>query len=604
MRSRSLSISLVILLVIGHIPFSTFQTERVDLPLDPLAYGLSQDAHELLDLRTETTATFDLGDGKRVAVSLPVLQKKVSFFDRAFAWLRARSVFALDATGSPTTVISDDYGGSSEDWSNPSNAGSSDNSYATSIVGAGLASDTDWLTATNYGFDLSNVTSIDGFEVMIERKASVADLITDGTVELIIGGSEHSIAASGTTWSTSDATQTYGSSTNTWGVSAGSLTEANVESSAFGFRITAIGSDFEQQFTLSIDHISIKVYYSVDNPPTVAFSIVEGGGVDASTNNQCGGQQDAAVSTANDGDTFDVNITFSEDVTGFAIEDVDVSNPGTNSTAGSFDDLSDGDAATYRVTITPDAGFDFGLLTITVPADSAQDGGSNGNTVGTYKIYLSRWILGCCGGYIEGSESCTDIASEEGSGSKNVVYYDDDTGYPFAGFTINTATASSDLSSLTWGVDTDNSAAFFHSLNSLTGVTNICMYIPKDANHDYLRYCSGRQSATCTAFDTWHAIWYYNGASTSVYSLANGWTSSTAANYTVTVTTQKNSSCTNVNVWKICGPIASSGQGSGDPILAVPDVGHWSALLLISFCIVLYVREKSHLHIAPESLSS
>ncbi len=67
---------------------------------------------------------------------------------------------------------------------------------------------------------------------------------------------------------------------------------------------------------------------------------------------------------------FEVTVTFSEDVTGFTVEDIRVA----NGTAGSFFG-SDGDTE-YRATITPDGGGD---ITINIDAGAAQDFAGNGN---------------------------------------------------------------------------------------------------------------------------------------------------------------------------------------------------------------------------------
>ena len=71
---------------------------------------------------------------------------------------------------------------------------------------------------------------------------------------------------------------------------------------------------------------------------------------------------------------FDVTITFSESVTGFAVGDIPLTG-----TAGASASLS-GSGTTYAATITPDAGAD-GTVKIQVPANAAQNAASNGNTV-------------------------------------------------------------------------------------------------------------------------------------------------------------------------------------------------------------------------------
>ena len=71
---------------------------------------------------------------------------------------------------------------------------------------------------------------------------------------------------------------------------------------------------------------------------------------------------------------FDVTITFTENVTGFAASDL------TFSGASASASLKSGNSGTaaYVVTVTPTSS---GNLTITVPADAAEDAAGNGNTV-------------------------------------------------------------------------------------------------------------------------------------------------------------------------------------------------------------------------------
>ena len=78
---------------------------------------------------------------------------------------------------------------------------------------------------------------------------------------------------------------------------------------------------------------------------------------------------------------FDVTITFSEDVTGFAAADIAFTNSGgvgdTAAAAATLKADSDDNDATYTATITPTG---TGSLSIQVPANAAVDAANNGNT--------------------------------------------------------------------------------------------------------------------------------------------------------------------------------------------------------------------------------
>lgn len=73
-------------------------------------------------------------------------------------------------------------------------------------------------------------------------------------------------------------------------------------------------------------------------------------------------------------------VTFSEDVTGFEIGDIQVAN-------GTVSNFVAVDARHYTFDITPDAD---GLITITIPADSATDSEGNGNPEATFTITSDR----------------------------------------------------------------------------------------------------------------------------------------------------------------------------------------------------------------------
>ncbi len=82
----------------------------------------------------------------------------------------------------------------------------------------------------------------------------------------------------------------------------------------------------------------------------------------------------AITSVANDPTrgVFDITITFSEDVTGFDISDLTVSNGAAGNFAGS--------ASVYTATITPAAD---GAVTVDIAANAGQDAATNGNTAAT-----------------------------------------------------------------------------------------------------------------------------------------------------------------------------------------------------------------------------
>lgn len=119
---------------------------------------------------------------------------------------------------------------------------------------------THWLRATNFGFSIPSGAVISGIEVRIEKRASAAIIIEDWQVKIVKGGSEQGDnKASSQVWPTSDTYFYYGGSTDLWGLS---WTPADINASNFGVSISAINWE-ETSAVAYVDHIQIKVYYSV-----------------------------------------------------------------------------------------------------------------------------------------------------------------------------------------------------------------------------------------------------------------------------------------------------------------------------------------------------
>jgi len=139
-------------------------------------------------------------------------------------------------------------------WSNVSNAGASDNSYATANTSTSVQ--THYLKATNFGFSIPAGAAIQGIVVEIEHKESAALVARDNRVRIVKGGTIGSTdKASATEWPTTDAYATYGSDIDLWGET---WTVSDINSSGFGVAVSALGLGGG---TASVDHIRITVYY-------------------------------------------------------------------------------------------------------------------------------------------------------------------------------------------------------------------------------------------------------------------------------------------------------------------------------------------------------
>lgn len=142
-------------------------------------------------------------------------------------------------------------------WSNPGNAISKDGVYATAALSSTNLT-THCLQVTGAGFNIPTNATINGITVTITRRASAASSARDNTVQLLVGGTASGTnLATTTSWPTTAAAATYGSSTSLWGLT---LTPAQVNASNFGVNIRA--SRTNNSPTVSVDHVEISVCYT------------------------------------------------------------------------------------------------------------------------------------------------------------------------------------------------------------------------------------------------------------------------------------------------------------------------------------------------------
>jgi len=167
-----------------------------------------------------------------------------------------------EGPNSPGTVVDDSSVGSVA-WSNPDNAKSSDNIYATTpdIDDYTLSH---YLKATNFGFSIPNGATINGILVEFEVKEAVgSDFVASNQVRIVKGGSV------GTTnkgdwsveWPTSDTYKSYGSSGDLWGEA---WTSDDINSTDFGVVLQISTNDYGG--VAYVDHIRITVYYTEAGP--------------------------------------------------------------------------------------------------------------------------------------------------------------------------------------------------------------------------------------------------------------------------------------------------------------------------------------------------
>jgi hypothetical protein len=161
----------------------------------------------------------------------------------------------------------------SQNWSNLSGIlTASDSSVATTGSFGNDGSRTHIAGATNFGFAIPSGATIDGIEVKIRASASFADrlmlggyLIKGGTLQPNTASaySEHMLS------STSLTDYTYGGATDLWGTT---WSTSDVNASNFGAGGMSRGIGFGSA-SVSIDHISITVYYTGGGPTQYSQTI-------------------------------------------------------------------------------------------------------------------------------------------------------------------------------------------------------------------------------------------------------------------------------------------------------------------------------------------
>lgn len=167
---------------------------------------------------------------------------------------------------SPGTISSSARTGGAVNWSNPSNAAASDNSYASAALST---NGSHWLWCTNFGLSSSDVPSgstVIGIEARWEAKQSFEGIGVEGSVNTLIRLIKSS-ALTGTQKTQSghltdaDAVYTYGGAADMWGAT---FSDAEIIASTTGVAFAFEDLDLSTT-TVTCDHVQFRVHYT---PPS------------------------------------------------------------------------------------------------------------------------------------------------------------------------------------------------------------------------------------------------------------------------------------------------------------------------------------------------
>jgi hypothetical protein len=163
-------------------------------------------------------------------------------------------------------------------WENPSNAATSNDTYAVAGLDNESNTESPFLIATNFGFEIPLFSSIDGIVCSYESKAEVSAVVKLGQIYIYknntqTGNNEQSQDSSA--WDTSDSTHTYGSPSYLW---QNSWTPQDINNAGTGFGITAEFVVLYGGPTTSdayVDAMSMTVYYTLEGLKFGATSILD-----------------------------------------------------------------------------------------------------------------------------------------------------------------------------------------------------------------------------------------------------------------------------------------------------------------------------------------
>jgi Tfp pilus assembly protein PilX len=163
--------------------------------------------------------------------------------------------YALTAGPRPPTASVNSSTGTA--WSNPTFVTGNDTSRATVSppISGGLSQNLD---ITNFGFSIPAGSTIDGITVSVDKFANGTS-VTDYDVYMIKGGVSGAgdDKSSGSSWGTTEATSTYGSSSDLWNLTWAST---DINATNFGVRIKVRNGSSSAR-TASIDYVAITINY-------------------------------------------------------------------------------------------------------------------------------------------------------------------------------------------------------------------------------------------------------------------------------------------------------------------------------------------------------
>jgi hypothetical protein len=156
-------------------------------------------------------------------------------------------------------------GTGTEAWQTPGNIAASDTNYATVSFNKGNH-ESNYLRGSLYGFSIPEYATVTGIEVVINRKASstTPPAVRDNELYLVKGTTRVGLSkATNTAWPATLGTATYGGPGDLW-----ETTWTPTEVGTIGVDLSASTGNNGDLKTISVDYITVKVYYSFTSTTT------------------------------------------------------------------------------------------------------------------------------------------------------------------------------------------------------------------------------------------------------------------------------------------------------------------------------------------------
>jgi hypothetical protein len=156
-------------------------------------------------------------------------------------------------------------------WTNPENATSSTNSWATLTTSSTTASN--YLEVAQFGFAIPAQATIVGIEAFIEKWGSggATGTVRDNSIRLVKAGAATgtNYAATAVAWDTIERMSKYGSTSDRWGTT---WTSAEINATDFGIAIAVQGNAAGANRIARVDHVTLNVYYTMGSDFVLAAS--------------------------------------------------------------------------------------------------------------------------------------------------------------------------------------------------------------------------------------------------------------------------------------------------------------------------------------------